>query len=182
MSFPSVSPFPSSETNSPKNQSKRSAPKASRNGQPQKPVETISPKSQATRSAPKANRHDQPQKPGNTISPKSQVLGAQGRIFAGRKPRICALFARASGHQISSMVSYLREHLGIRAPLCPRTDNELFRSNPPYGRANFGGSPRTKSVFLYSRSRTHRGLARVGDDAPCRSDPTFTRASPGLRS
>ena len=143
VSFPSVSPFPSSETNSPKNQSKRSAPKASRNGQPQKPVETISPKSQATRSAPKANRHDQPQKPGNTISPKSQVLGAQGRIFAGGKTRICALLARASGHQISSMVSYLREHLGIRAPLCPRTHDELFRSNPPYGRANFGGPPRT---------------------------------------
>ena len=116
VSFPSVSPFPSSETNSPKNQSKRSAPKASRNGQPQKPVETISPKSQATRSAPKANRHDQPQKRGNTINPQSQVLGAQGRIFAGGKPRICALFARASGHQISSIVSYLREHLGIRAP------------------------------------------------------------------
>ena len=146
MSFPSVSPFPSSETNSPKNQSKRSAPKASRNGQPQKPVETISPKSQATRSAPKANRHDQPQKPGNTISPKSQVLGAQGRIFAGGKPRICALFARASGHQISSMVSYLREHLGIRAPF--QKFYTFFGRVFGRARVQISNAPLLRSVFF----------------------------------
>ena len=147
MSFPSVSPFPSSETNSPKNQSKRSAPKASRNGQPQKPVETISPKSQATRSAPKANRHDQPQKPGNTISPKSQVLGAQGRIFAGGKPRICALLARASGHQISSMVSYLREHLGIRAPKSHRSIGVFMGVILPMEAPILEG-PRRKNSYL----------------------------------
>ena len=54
---------------------------------------------------------------------------------------------------------YLREYLGIRSPaqfaypqgalpLCPRTAEELFRSKPPYGSANFGGSPRTIFVLL----------------------------------
>ena len=134
------------ETVSPKSQSKRSAPKVSRNDQSQKPVETVSAKSQATRSAPKANRHDQPQKPGNTISPKSQVLGAQGRIFAGGKPRICALFARASGHQISSMVSYLREHLGIRAPF----QNFYTFFGRVFGRARvqISNVPLLRSVFF----------------------------------
>ena len=52
---------------------------------------------------------------------------------------------------------YLREHLGIRSPavlayprvalpLCPRTLEYLCRSKPPYGSANFGGSPRTKGT------------------------------------
>ena len=49
---------------------------------------------------------------------------------------------------------YLREHLGIRSPAllayprgalppCPRTLEYLCRSKPPYGSANFGGSPAT---------------------------------------
>ena len=54
------------------------------------------------------------------------ALGAQGRIFRGGKPRICALLARASGHQISSMVSYLREHLGIRAPKSHRSIGDFM--------------------------------------------------------
>jgi hypothetical protein len=52
---------------------------------------------------------------------------------------------------------YLREHLGIRSPAllayprvalppCPRTLEYLCRSKPPYGSANFGGSPRTESI------------------------------------
>ena len=62
---------------------------------------------------------------------------------------------------------------------------ELCRGKFPYNRARFGGSPRTNSILLYSRSRRQRNLAtlgELGDDAACRSDPTFTRASPGLRS
>ena len=86
--------------------------------------------------------------------------------------------------------SYLREHLGIRSPAllayprvalppCPRTLEYLFRSKPTYGSANFGGSPRTKGAremadLAYSEIRPEC------DDAACRSDPTFTRASPGL--
>ena len=54
------------------------------------------------------------------------ALGAQGRNFRGGKPRICALLPRASGHQISSMVSYCREHLGIRAPKSHRTVGEFM--------------------------------------------------------
>ena len=51
----------------------------------------------------------------------------------------------------------LREHLGIRSPAllayprgalppCPLTLEYLFRGKPPYGSANFGGSPRTKGT------------------------------------
>ena len=60
---------------------------------------------------------------------------------------------------------YLREHLGIRSPallayprgalpLCPRTLEYLCRSKPPYGSANFGGSPRAKGT---------REMADLGD-------------------
>ena len=56
---------------------------------------------------------------------------------------------------------------------------ELCRSKFPYNRARFGGSPRANSILLYSRSRRHIRWP-VWRDAACRSDPTFTRASPGL--
>ena len=36
---------------------------------------------------------------------------------------------------------------------------ELCRSKFPYNRARFGGSPRTNSILLYSRSRRQRPLA-----------------------
>ena len=60
---------------------------------------------------------------------------------------------------------YLREHLGIRSPAvlayprvalppCPRTLEYLCRSKPPYGSANFGGSPRAKGT---------REMADLGD-------------------
>ena len=49
------------------------------------------------------------------------ALGAQGRIFVGGKPRICAQLSRASGHQISSTIRNCREHLGIRAPKSHRS-------------------------------------------------------------
>ena len=66
----------------------------------------------------------------------------------------------------------LREHLGIRSPalfayprvalpLCPRTAECLFWNKPLHGSANFGGSPRSKSVLLYSRSHPGRRWARV---------------------
>ena len=56
---------------------------------------------------------------------------------------------------------------------------ELCRGKFPYNRARFGGSPRANSILLYSRSR-RIVTRRECDDAACRSDPTFTRASPGL--
>ena len=46
---------------------------------------------------------------------------------------------------------------------------ELCRSKFPYNRARFGGSPRTKSLLLYSRSRRHRlwpGLATTRLSVP----------------
>ena len=54
------------------------------------------------------------------------ALGAQGRNFRGGKPRICALLPRASGHQISSTVSYCREHLGVRAPKSHRSVGDFM--------------------------------------------------------
>ena len=85
---------------------------------------------------------------------------------------------------------YLREHLGIRSPAvlayprgalppCPRTLEYLCRSKPPHRSANFGG-PRGDIPYLSYPDLDGRGTRRPGDDAACRSDPTFTRASPGL--
>ena len=85
---------------------------------------------------------------------------------------------------------YLREHLGIRSPAllayprvalppCPRTLEYLCRSKPPYGSANFGGSPRAKGTREMA-DLVGSDTRRSGRDAACRSDPTFTRASPGL--
>ena len=67
----------------------------------------------------------------------------------------------------------------------PPTDRVLFGSKCPYKRAIFGGPPRANSQMLHTDSgdtEFWRLLARLSDDANFRSDPTLTRASPGLRS
>ena len=77
---------------------------------------------------------------------------------------------------------YLREHLGIRSPAllayprvalppCPRTLEYLCRSKPPYGSANFGGSPRTKSISKLPRSRLQRRWPPTATTWP--ADPTL---------
>ena len=104
------------------------------------------------------------------------AFGTQGRIFARGKPAIRALLARASGHQISSTIS---------------VPSSSFAALPAYPRV-----PLSEQTSLWKRQfwrvPAHRihiirlaifSAARVdelGDDAACRSDPTFTRASPGL--
>ena len=51
---------------------------------------------------------------------------------------------------------------------------ELCRGKFPYNRARFGGSPRTNSILLYSRSRRQRPLATFGPSATTRpADPTL---------
>ena len=67
----------------------------------------------------------------------------------------------------------------------PPTDRVLFGSKFPYNKANVEGPPRANSHMLHTDSVNTgrwRNLARLSDDANFRSDPTFTRASPGLRS
>ena len=62
----------------------------------------------------------------------------------------------------------------------PRVPDELFGTLLPADRANFGGSPGAQSYMI----RTDLGDTRLGRaerDAASRSDPTFTRASQGLR-
>ena len=43
---------------------------------------------------------------------------------------------------------------------------ELCRGKFPYNRARFGGSPRTNSILLYSRSRSQRDSGRFGATRP----------------
>ena len=77
------------------------------------------------------------------------VLGAQGRKLPRGKPRICAQLSRTAGHQIVSIIAtckHTTEEACTQGTLCPRTAEEFFRSKPPYGSANFGGSPRTKGL------------------------------------
>ena len=62
----------------------------------------------------------------------------------------------------------------------PRVPDELFGTLLPADRANFGGSPRAQS-HMVSTDLGDTGIWRLGDDAASRSDPTFTRASQGLR-
>ena len=77
---------------------------------------------------------------------------------------------------------YLREHLGIRSPAllayprvalppCPRTLEYLCRSKPPYGSANFGGSP-VDIIHIIRRPISARlALAAWATSRP--ADPTL---------
>ena len=64
----------------------------------------------------------------------------------------------------------------------PRVPDELFGTLLPADRANFGGSPRAQS-HMVSTDLIDTAVSnwRSGDVAASRSDPTFTRASQGLR-
>ena len=62
----------------------------------------------------------------------------------------------------------------------PRVPDELFGTLLPADRANFGGSPGAQS-YMIRTDLTDTPVSDFGDDAASRSDPTFTRASPGLR-
>ena len=62
----------------------------------------------------------------------------------------------------------------------PRVPDELFGTLLPADRANFGGSPRAQS-YMISTDLGDTPVSDTGDVAASRSDPTFTRASPGLR-
>ena len=62
----------------------------------------------------------------------------------------------------------------------PRVPDELFGTLLPADRANFGGSPRTQS-YMISTDLVDTRFGERDDDAASRSDPTFTRASQGLR-
>ena len=61
------------------------------------------------------------------------------------------------------------------------TDTDLFETLLPAGRSNFGGFPRAQS-YMIRPDLVDTGIWRFWRDAASRSDPTFTRASLGLRS
>ena len=67
---------------------------------------------------------------------------------------------------------------GHRDPL--ELSRFLFGTLLPAGRSNFGGSPRTQS-YMIRHDLGDAAVWRKGDDAASRSDPTFARASQGLR-
>ena len=67
---------------------------------------------------------------------------------------------------------------GHRDPL--ELSRFLFGTLLPAGRSNFRGSPRAQS-HMVSTDLGDTRLGSLGDVAASRSDPTFTRASPGLR-
>ena len=75
-------------------------------------------------------------------------MGCPRTKIAPRKTKdLCAKLSRTAGHQIVSIIATCKrttEEACTQGPLCTRTAEELFRTKPPYGRANFGGSPRTK--------------------------------------
>ena len=117
-----------------------------------------------------------------------RVWGARCIFFVYSSTTIWALFAKQQGHQIASTIATCTrtdEEPCIPGPLCSCTDTALFGTLLPAGSSDFGGAPRANCLSKLPRSHRHTrwpNLAEFGDDANFRSDPTFTRASPGLRS
>ena len=117
-----------------------------------------------------------------------RVWGPRCIFFVYSSTTIWALFAKQQGHQIASTITTCTrtdEEPCIRGPLCSCTDTALFGTLLPAGSSDFGGAPRANCMFKLPRSRRPTrwpSSARFGDDVNFRSDPTFTRASPGLRS
>ena len=115
-----------------------------------------------------------------------RVWGPRCIFFAYSRTAIWARFAKQEGHQIASTITTCTrtdEEPCIPGPLCSCTDTDLCGTLLPAGRSNFGGSPRAQSYMIrpdLDDIRVGR-LGRLGDDAASRSDPTFTRASRGLR-
>ena len=99
-------------------------------------------------------------------------------FFAYSRTAIWAPFAKQEGHQIASTITTCtrtNEEPCIPGPLCSCTDTDLCGTLLPAGRSNFGGSPRTQSYMIrpdLADNEIWRYRAR-------RSDPTFTRTSPG---
>ena len=114
-----------------------------------------------------------------------RVWGPRCIFFAYSRTAIWALFAKQEGHQIASTITTCTrtdEEPCIPGPLCSCTDTALFGTLLPAGSSNFGGPPQTISLFKLPRFRRRRNFVELSDDANFRSDPTLTRASPGLRS
>ena len=112
-----------------------------------------------------------------------RVWGPRCIFFAYSRTAIWALFAKQEGHQIASTITTCtrtNEEPCIPGPLCSCTDTDLCGTLLPAGRSSFGGSPRTQS-YMIRPDLVDTRVGRPGDDAASRSDPTFTRASPGLR-
>ena len=63
----------------------------------------------------------------------------------------------------------------------PPCHGGIYESKFHYSRSNLGRSARAKET-IKTKDLGDTRFGRTGDDANSRSDPTFTRASPGLRS
>ena len=112
-----------------------------------------------------------------------RVWGPRCIFFAYSRTAIWALFAKQEWHQIASTIATCtrtNEEPCIPGPLCSCTDTDLCGTLLPAGRSNFGGSPRAQS-YMIRPDLGDSGVGSLGDDAASRSDPTFTRASQGLR-
>ena len=119
---------------------------------------------------------------------RGRVWGPQCIFFVYSRTTIWALFAKQQGHQIASIVTTCTrtdEEPCIRGPLCSCTDTDLFGSKSLRNSANCRGSPAQNPyccIADLADTESCRNLADGGDDANSRSDPTFTRAHPGLPS
>ena len=114
----------------------------------------------------------------------ARFWGARCIFFVYSSTTIWALFAKQQGHQIASIITTCTrtdEEPCIPGPLCSCTDTALFGTLLPAGSSDFGGAP-AQIAYLSYPDLTDTVIRRSGDDANFRSDPTFTRASPGLRS
>ena len=105
---------------------------------------------------------------------------SQGRKNNRRKHWNCAKLTKTAGHQMAGIIQNLRRKPLILRGKSHRSIGDFMGVNSPILRPILEGPPAHNPYC----SRTDLGdtpVGRLGDDAASRSDPTFTRASQGLR-
>ena len=108
------------------------------------------------------------------------VLGAQGRKNNRRKHWICAKLTKTAGHQMASTIKNLRRKPLILRGKSHRSMGEFMGVNSPILRPILEGPP-AHNPYCWRTDLGDTATWRLGRDAASRSDPTFTRASQGLR-
>ena len=117
---------------------------------------------------------------GSLRDPTLTVLGAQGQKDSRRKHWICANLTKAAGHQMASTIKILRRKPLILRGKSHRSIGEFMGVNL-WKHGQFWRVPADRICIASVPISATRDVGRKGDDAASRSDPTFTRASQGLR-
>ena len=117
---------------------------------------------------------------GSLRDPTLTVLGAQGQKDSRRKHWICANLSKAAGHQMASTIKILRRKPLILRGKSHRSIGEFMGVNL-WKHGQFWRVPPRRICIASVPISSTLEFRQIGDVAASRSDPTFTRASQGLR-